>query len=130
MARTVRSYPLETRSARLRLKPRRKPYRTPSAKQGLHLGDRRIADKNGSWIAFTYQGASGSYAERAFAQADDYADSDAGEVLTYFEAMERVSGAAPPVRHGSAYTVQNAIEDYIASLKLNATTATETAGML
>ena len=72
MSRTVRSAQLETRAARLRLKPRKKPYRAASAKQGLHLGYRRIADKNGSWIAFTYQGSSGSYSERAFAQADDY----------------------------------------------------------
>ena len=28
-----------------------------------------MANKNGSWIAFAYQGSSGSYAERAFARS-------------------------------------------------------------
>lgn len=125
MARTVRSTPLETRSARLRLKPRRKPYRQASAKAGLHLGYRRIADKNGSWVAFTYQGSSGSYSERAFAQADDYSDVDGSEVIGYFEAMRRIAGAAPPVRHGSQYRIADAVEAYVASLKLNATTGQE-----
>jgi len=130
MARTVRSTPLETRSARLRLKPRRKPYRQASAKAGLHLGYRRIVDKNGSWVAFTYQGSSGKYAERAFAQADDYSDADGSEVIGYYEAMHHVDGAAPPVRHGSQYRVAEAVDDYVASLKLNGTTGDEAAGVL
>jgi integrase len=116
MSRTVRSAQLETRAARLRLKPRKKPYRAASAKQGLHLGYRRIADKNGSWIAFTYQGSSGSYSERAFAQADDYSSGDAEDVLTYFEAMQRVSSEAPPIRHSKTYSVASAVEDYVAWL--------------
>jgi integrase len=125
MARTVRNAQLETRSARLRLKPRRKPHRTATAKQGLHLGYRRIAGRNGSWVAFTYQGASGRYAERAFAQADDYSEADGEEVLTYFEAMRRVSGEAPPVRHGRAYTVPDAVSDYLNYLKREKKTATD-----
>lgn len=130
MARTVRSTPLETRAARLRLKPRKKPYRQSSAKAGLHLGYRRIDKKNGSWVAFTYQGASGEYRERAFAQADDYSDADGSEVIAYFDAMTRIAGEAPPVRHGSAFTVQTAIDEYVADLKLHSTTAKETEGIL
>src|SRR5215472_14118413 len=98
MARTIRSTPLETRTARLRLKPRKAPYRQSSAKPGLHLGYRRLKDKNGSWLAMTYQGASGRYSEKAFAQADDYSEADGSEVIGYFEAMRRISGEAPPVR--------------------------------
>jgi integrase len=117
MARTARSAQLDSRAARLRLKPRRKPYRVGSAKQGLLLGYRRMANKNGSWIAFAYQGTSGNYAERAFAQADDYSDADGEEVLTYFDAMRRVSGEAPPVRHGSAYTIRDLIDGYVGYLE-------------
>jgi len=76
-----------------------------------------MANKNGSWIAFAYQGTSGSYAERAFAQADDYSDADGEEVLTYFDAMRRVSGEAPPVRHGTAYTIRDLIDGYVGYLE-------------
>ncbi len=76
-----------------------------------------MANKNGSWIAFAYQGTSGSYAERAFAQADDYSEADGEEVLTYFEAMRRVSGEAPPVRHGMTYTIRDLIEGYVGYLE-------------
>lgn len=123
MARTLRNTALETRAARLRLPPRRKPYRAASAKQGLHLGYRRIKDKNGSWIAFSYQGASGRYAERAFAQADDYSDADDAEVLGYFAAMREVGGAAPPVRHARGYTVRDAVDDYVEFLEQQRKTA-------
>jgi len=76
-----------------------------------------VANKNGSWIAFAYQGTSGNYAERAFAQADDYSDADGEEVLTYFDAMRRVSGEAPPVRHRSAYTIRDLIDSYVGYLE-------------
>ena len=117
MARTVRHAQLDTRAARLRLKPRRKPYRALSAKQGLLLGYRRIADRNGSWVAFAYRGASGKYAERAFAQADDYSDADGGEVLTYYDAMRRISGEAPPVHHGAPHTIRDLIDGYVGFLE-------------
>jgi integrase len=96
-----------------------------SAKQGLLLGYRRMANKNGSWVAFAYQGSSGSYAERAFAQADDYSDADGEEVLTYFDAMRRVSGEAPPVRHGAAYTIRDLIEGYVGYLEQHRKSATD-----
>jgi integrase len=83
------------------------------------LGYRRIANKNGSWIGFTYQGSSGKYSERAFAQADDYSEADGAEVLTYYDAMQRVSKEAPPVRHAGSYTARNAVTDYVAWLKRN-----------
>ncbi len=116
MARTVRSAQLETRSARLRLKARRKPYRVATGKAGLHLGYRRIEGRNGSWVSFTYTGKSGSYLERSFAQADDYADCDDGEILTYHQAHARLSDVAPPIHHGTLYTVNDAIDDYVSWL--------------
>ena len=113
MARTVRGGRLETRTARLKLTPRSRGYWASTAKPGLHLGYRRLKDRNGTWIARTYQGKSGTYAHKAFAQADDFSESDGDEVLTYFEAAQRIAGEAPPVRHSSAYTVQDAVTSYL-----------------
>ena len=113
MARTVRGGRLETRTARLKLIPRPRGYWASTAKPGLHLGYRRLRDRNGTWIARTYQGTSGTYVHKAFAQADDYSESDGDEVLTYFEAAQRIAGEAPPVRHSSAYTVQDAVSSYL-----------------
>ena len=113
MARTVRGGRLETRTARLKLPPRSRGYWISTAKPGLHLGYRRLKDRNGTWTARTYQGKSGTYAIKAFAQADDYSDSDGDEVLTYFEAAQRIAGAAPPVRHRSAYSVKDAVASYL-----------------
>jgi integrase len=113
MARTVRGGRLETRTARLKLTPRPRAYWVSTAMPGLHLGYRRLKDHNGTWIARTYQGRSGTYIHKAFAQADDYSEGDGGEVLTYFQAAQRLAGEAPPVRHSSSYTVQEAVESYL-----------------
>lgn len=104
---------LESRSARLKLAPRKRPYWNTTPKAGVHLGYRRIANTNGTWVARTYQGRSGVYETSAFAQADDYAESDADEVLTYYEAARRIAGAAPAVRHSSTYSVQDAVTAYL-----------------
>lgn len=130
MARTVRSSNLETRSARLRLKPRAKPYRGASAKKGLHLGYRRIAGRNGSWVAFTYQGQGGRYSERVFGAADDYTDADDVEVLEYYAAQRRVSDEAPPVRYTASYTVADAVRDYVRWLAQNGKSAPDGAARL
>jgi integrase len=97
----------------LKLDPRGTAYWTTTAKQGLHLGYRRLADRNGTWICRSYQGKSGLYAHRAFAQADDYSDADGDEVLSYYQAAQRLAGEAPPVRHSSGYTVADAVKDYL-----------------
>lgn len=130
MARTVRGGALETRAARLRLKPRGKPYWVASARAGLHLGYRRLDGKNGSWIVRRYQGKAGEYETRAFAQADDYSEGDGAELLTYYQAMERIAGEAPAVRHGSAYRVSDACEDYVTWLRRHRKSAADTQSKL
>ena len=108
---------LETRSARLRLAARSRPYWTPSGKPGLHLGYRRLLKKNGSWIVRRYQGQAGEYDTKSFARADDFSDADNSEVLTYYQAIARLTGEAPPVRHGGEpYTVRACVADYLAWL--------------
>jgi integrase len=128
VARTVRGGNLETRAARLRLKPRGRPYYVTTAKPGLHLGYRRIADQNGRWIVRRYMG--GGYTTDAFAQADDYSPGDEREVLTYHRAAQRVSGESPPVRKGSGYTVQDAVDAYLVQLRKHSKSGNDTAGKL
>ena len=130
MARTVRGGTLETRTARLKLGVRARPYWKETGKPGLHLGYRRRENADGTWIVRRYQGAGGRYVTRAFAQADDYADSDEQEILTYYEAMHRLAGEAPPVRHGSQYAVRDAVHDYLAYLKREKKTAEDAASRL
>ena len=130
MARTVRGGTLETRTARLRLGIRARPYWKETGKPGLHLGYRRRESTNGTWVARRYQGTGGKYETRAFAQADDYADSDQQEILTFYEAMHRLAGEAPPARHGSQYSVCDAVHDYLAYLKRERKTAADAASRL
>jgi hypothetical protein len=130
MARTVRGGNVETRTARLKLAPRARPYWKHTGKPGLHLGYRRLERTNGTWVARRYQGAGGRYDTKAFAQADDYAESDGQEILTYYEAMHRLAGEAPPVRHGNPYTARDAVRDYIAYLKREKKTAGDASSRL
>jgi integrase len=124
MARTVRGGIIETRSARLKLAARPRPYWSPSGKQGLHLGYRRLPKKNGTWIARRYQGQPGEYSSESFGQADDYSESDGREVLTFHQAIATLSAEAPPVRHRSAQNdVRSAVADYITWLKTHKKTA-------
>jgi hypothetical protein len=81
MARKVRNCLLESRSARLRLAVRRKPYSGSSLGRGMALLYRRNRT-NGSWIVKVSDGH-GAYWTKAFALADDYDDSDGKTVLTF-----------------------------------------------
>lgn len=126
MARTARGGRLETRSARLRLAPRGKPYWIDSGKPGLHLGYRRAAGKNGTWVVRRYLGEAGHYETKSFGQADDYSDNDSREVLTYYEAMNQIGTAAPPVRHTNPITVREAMENYVGWLTLHRKSGRET----
>lgn len=90
MARTVRDTNLETRAARLRLTPRRKPYwRVLEA--GLHLGYRRLKEGGGSWVARRFAGE-GRYNETKVGTADDLQDAD-GIVLRSFKQAQDAARA-------------------------------------
>jgi len=107
---------------------RPRPYWTPCGLPGLHLGYRRLVKRNGSWIVRRYQGQSGEYHTKSFAQADDFSEADNSEVLTYYQAIARLTGEAPPVRHGGEpYTVRACVADYLAWLKTHKKTARDAA---
>ena len=86
MARKVAFSALESRSARLRLKIRRRPYSGPSLARGISLMYRRNKT-NGTWVLKASTG-SNSYWTKGFALADDFEDADAKNVLTFYQAQD------------------------------------------
>lgn len=120
MARRVRDFELESRTARAKLKARGKPYYR-SIGPGLHLGYRK-GDEARRWVARLYIGA-GKYAVEVIGDADDVADADGKRVLDFWQAQERAHDLLK--QHGGEplgpYTVKEAISDYVEHLKGRAT---------
>jgi integrase len=92
MARRVSFGALESRSARLRLKIRRRPYSGPSLARGIALMYRRNKT-NGTWVLKASDGH-GAYWTKAFALADDFEDADAKNVLTFYQAQDQAKKLA------------------------------------
>ncbi|TLU71260.1 tyrosine-type recombinase/integrase [Lichenicoccus roseus] len=128
MARTVRDANLESRAARLRLKPAAKPYYR-AIDEGLHIGYRRgkIA---GKWVMRFYLGAE-TYRVETIGTADDTLDADGFEFLNFSQAQtlartkfvesKRVAAGLPA--QGGPYTVALCLEDYLRWLEQNRKTA-------
>jgi hypothetical protein len=89
--RRIRSADLETRSARLRLDVRKKPY-SVQVGPGTHLLYRRNK-KVGSWVVKAALGK-GRYWTDAFAYADDLEVANGGTILDYWQAIERARSLA------------------------------------
>jgi hypothetical protein len=113
MARKVRHSSLETRTARLKLAVRRKPYSGPSLARGVALLYRRNKT-NGSWVLKASDGH-GAYWTKAIAEADDHDESNGKTILNFFEAQDVAkklarggdgSSDSPPI------TVDDALKDY------------------
>ena len=113
MARKVSFSALESRSARLRLKIRRRPYSGPSLARGIALMYRRNKT-NGTWVLKASDGH-GAYWTKGFALADDFEDADAKNVLTFYQAQDQAKKLARG-EDGSAdnapITVDGALKDY------------------
>src|SRR6478752_2007290 len=113
MARKVSFSALESRSARLRLKIRRRPYSGPSLARGIALMYRRNKT-NGTWVVKASDGH-GAYWTKGFALADDFEDADAKNVLTFYQAQDAAKKLARG-EEGSAgstpITVDGALTDY------------------
>jgi integrase len=111
MARRLRSPTLETRTARLKLKARRKPYFI-SVAPGISLGYRRNLGA-GSWLVRCADGKGGAWTQ-GFATADDFEDSDNTSVLDFWAAQTRaretVRGKAADATKPT--TVAEALADY------------------
>jgi integrase len=113
MARKVSFSALESRSARLRLKIRRRPYAGPSLARGISLMYRRNKT-NGTWVLKASNGH-GAYWTKGFALADDFEDGDGKNVLTFYQAQDAAKRLARG-EDGSAgtapITVDGALKDY------------------
>ena len=113
MARKHRNSSLESRTARLKLAVRRKPYSGPSLARGVALLYRRNKT-NGTWVLKASNGH-GKYWTKAIADADDHDESNGKTILTFFEAQDQAkklargddgsTGTAP-------ITVDSALKDY------------------
>jgi integrase len=121
--RTYRGGSLETRTSRLKLPLRGKPYFAPSGRKGVHIGYRRTASGNGTWVLRRYLGEKAYELERV-AEADDYAESDGGSVLTYFEAIQRLGTDQSVIQRKHRITVQAALDEYLGHYRVHARSAT------
>ena len=117
MPRKVRDRILDTRAAREKLKPSGKPYYRAIGPD-VHLGYRKGRDTR-KWVVRIYSG-SGRYVTETIGHADDIADADGINVLSFWQAQEKArdllaaKNAAAPSRRG--YTVSDAIAAYLEHL--------------
>lgn len=89
MASSKRNGELETRTARKKLLPRKEPYWTV-LERGRSLGYYRPRDRSaGTWIARLHDPDTGKKQMRRLASADDYAEPDGQELLSYAQAQVR-----------------------------------------
>ncbi len=113
MARAIRSAKLETRTARLKLPPRKKPYTVPVSPNVI-LQYRRNK-RYGTWSVRLTDGKDESH---RLGTADDYAGADGHAVLDFWQAQEAArakakthKGTVQPV------TIEQALAAYEADLK-------------
>src|SRR6516162_954594 len=115
MARRTRNAKLETRTARLNLPVRKRPYFV-TIDRGTSLGYRRNKTGSGRWVLRNADGKGGKGPEKTFALADDYQDANGGAVLDFWQAQDRARASS---RAGnSETTVGSALAPYEADLKL------------
>ncbi|MGX9426135.1 MULTISPECIES: site-specific integrase [Bradyrhizobium] len=113
MARKVSFSALESRSARLRLRIRRRPYSGPSLARGIMLLYRRNKT-NGTWVLKASDGH-GAYWTKGFALADDFEDSDGKSILTFYEAQDaakRLARGEDGSTDNAPITIDSALKDY------------------
>lgn len=120
VARNVRSTQLETRTARLKLKLRKKPYMVRVA-PGVRLGYRRNS-VTGTWSVIAADGKSGNWIKK-FGVADDQEEANGEQILTFWQAQERARKLARGGKNadldddvGRPITVGGALDAYQADL--------------
>jgi integrase len=119
MARRVRAPKLETRTSRLNLPVRKKPYFVKIA-PGIALGYRRNGSGSGPWSTRLADGQGGNTL-KAFSVADDFQDANGTTVLAYGQALERALALAagnPAGEQGDALaTVDEALTAFAVDLQ-------------
>ncbi|MBD0275137.1 MAG: integrase, partial [Acetobacteraceae bacterium] len=127
MAKRVKEAAMGTRTARMKLPARHKPY-FRALGEGQHLGYRRstVAGKAGTWLLRRYLGA-GAYETHVLGVADDLpsATEHAQAPLTFDQAQAAARALARQRAHTAcaaeaaerAPTVHRAVEEYVAHRK-------------
>jgi hypothetical protein len=110
MARRTRSANLETRTNRLKLPVRQKPYTAPIAPR-IALAYRRNLGP-GAWSV------KAPFGLKRFALADDFEDANGETVMTYWEALDKAKSLARAGEGSSdaLITVKEAVDNYAANL--------------
>src|SRR5262245_34798642 len=128
MSRTIRDSKLETRAARHRLAPGRKPYFKTLIPSALALAYRRKKkDEPGLWLVRRYIGGE-RYRIAPLGLADDFQDADEQTILSYAEAQRRAHDHYRRADHSPArgsLTVAAAIADYVDWLRTHRATAND-----
>jgi integrase len=121
MARSARSSRLESRTARLKLPPAKKPVFVRIA-PGVALGYRRNQTA-GTWVVRCADGAGGNWT-KAFGIADDFEDASTGRTLTFWDAQAQARELAHTPQAdatadaGKLATVRDALAAYEADLRI------------
>ena len=114
MARSIRSATLETRTGRLKLATRWKPYAVRVA-PGVRLAYRRKATA-GTWSVIAADGKGGNWL-KAFAGADDYEDANGDSILDFWQAQDRARALARGSKSDTKpITISEALDNYAADL--------------
>jgi integrase len=122
MARPSAEYNTKTKTSRLRLAPRVKPY-FRSIGAGKSLGYVRRDGGAGSWVVREW--SAGRYAVRTLGAADDVGRADGRDVLTFEQALRASTSPVLPQPAGARLTVRTAIENYLTALAARSNHANE-----
>jgi integrase len=114
MPRRLRSPLLESRSSRLKLEPRGKPYWISIAGDGISLGYRAGPS---TWSVRRADGAGSSWIRR-LGLADDREDADGANILDLWQACDKAKALARGQDSGRPATVSEALDDYATDLAI------------
>jgi hypothetical protein len=123
MARKIRASALETRTDRLKLKVRRKPYHFTTIAPGVGLGYRR-GKRIGAWVVRVADGKGGYWTKNLPGIPDDHEDADGVRVLSWWQALDEArklalgttSTATVVASTDKPITVADAVTAYKANL--------------
>lgn len=114
MARPSAEHLTTTKTARVRLAARPKPYYRHVG-PGKSLGYIRRAAGPGSWLVREWN--AGRYATRVLGMADDLGRADGRDVLTFEQALRKATQPAIPLPKRAGLTVADAIDRYVKALE-------------
>lgn len=122
MARPSAEHDTTTKTARLRLEPRPKPYYRHVG-PGKSLGYIRREAGPGSWLVREW--SAGRYKTRVLGMADDLGRADGRDVLTFEQALRKATEPDLPTPGRNSMTVADAIDRYIRVLESRSAHARE-----